>query len=100
MEQYHWKLDAAGEPTDIPDDKLDDECDALRYMVMNVFGPKGMVLATSTESDRPDSTPQKYSMDGWMQQVISEHTGGQNVAPVEAVVPAAAGRKGSFLWDL
>jgi hypothetical protein len=31
LSKYHWVLDAAEKPTDVPDEEDDDECDALRY---------------------------------------------------------------------
>jgi len=40
LRQYHWLLDAAGNPTDEPDDTDDDEADALRYLCQNLFGKK------------------------------------------------------------
>lgn len=41
LAQYRWKIDANQRATDVPDDKEDDECDALRYLCENVFGPRG-----------------------------------------------------------
>jgi hypothetical protein len=35
--EYHWKVDAGNKPTNEPTDTNDDEMDALRYLVMNVF---------------------------------------------------------------
>jgi hypothetical protein len=40
FQEYHWVMDAAGRPTNVPDDTDDDECDSLRYWVMNVFPMK------------------------------------------------------------
>lgn len=37
---YRWKLDAAGKPTDQPHKEMDDEVDALRYMMLNEFKHK------------------------------------------------------------
>lgn len=37
LQQYHWKVNPAGNPTDEPDETNDDECDALRYALMNKF---------------------------------------------------------------
>ena len=46
MGAYNWKLDAAGKPSDIPNEEHDDECDAVRYLVMNVLGKySGLVVA-------------------------------------------------------
>lgn len=40
--KYAWVIDTnTGEPTNEPNEKDDDGCDALRYLVMNVFAPKG-----------------------------------------------------------
>jgi len=41
--KYHFMTDVAGQISDEPDDENDDEADALRYMVMNVFAPKGKI---------------------------------------------------------
>ncbi len=42
MLKYAWVIDTnTGEPTNEPNEKDDDGCDATRYMVMNVFAPKG-----------------------------------------------------------
>jgi intein/homing endonuclease len=40
LSQYHWMLDASQKPTDVPDEKDDDECDALRYVIMSLYGWK------------------------------------------------------------
>ncbi len=37
LTQYHWKMDAAGEPTAEPDKVEDDEADAFRYIMQNLF---------------------------------------------------------------
>lgn len=50
LEKYHFVTDAAGQLSEEPDDELDDEADALRYMVMNVFAPKGKLNLPHTRS--------------------------------------------------
>lgn len=46
MTKYHWKLGADGKPSDIPEETLDDECDAARYVIMNILGKNsGLVVA-------------------------------------------------------
>lgn len=58
MSQYHWVVDANQKPTDVPDDKDDDECDALRYVIMNIYGTKGkMVAAVSGMSPHASYDP-------------------------------------------
>lgn len=50
LEKYHFMTDAAGQISEEPDDEDDDEADALRYMVMNVFAPKGKLNVPSSKS--------------------------------------------------
>lgn len=45
LAKYSWMLDANQKPTDIPNDNEDDECDALRYIIMNLFGMRGKFVA-------------------------------------------------------
>lgn len=52
LQEYHWKIDAAGSISNIPDEENDDECDAFRYMVMNVFAPRGRLVV-----NKPDPSP-------------------------------------------
>lgn len=75
---YHWKKDAAGKPTGIPDKVDDDECDALRYGVQNSFSgaggiriPKEPKLASSIMAPQPEG----YTSANWMQKVIQEQLG-------------------------
>lgn len=87
--EYHWKTDSAGKPTDIPSDDNDDSCDSLRYMVMNVFTPKGGLTASMEYQEEHDqmlpSEPMSgvYDKDFWMQQIISQNTG----QPMEIALP-------------
>lgn len=76
LSSYHWKVDSDERPTNIPDDKDDDGPDALRYLIMNTFSPKGKL---STSFDRPQSKfvtgdPQ-YTAQDWMKQIIQERVG-------------------------
>lgn len=102
LSTYHWKLDAAGKPTDVPDDTDDDECDALRYLIMNVFASRGRVIATrneSTTSIAAESLPHgQYTQAEWMQRIIQERTGNSDPEPTETGV--SKGRKGGFVYDI
>lgn len=101
--EYHWKMDQAGTMTNIPDETDDDECDAFRYLIMNVYAPKGKVQAPADEAVvkpaqaqyfAPASQPQP-----WMQEIIQSHLGGPARDPGE-VTTSVKGRKGSFKWDM
>jgi hypothetical protein len=97
---YHWTLDAAGEPTDIPDDTNDDECDALRYLMMSNFAKAGRVSAAKEPPAKPTSvstSPQYTPM--WMAQQVQAQTGASNTQE-SSDLGSARGKKGSFMWDL
>jgi hypothetical protein len=108
MQMYHWKIDAAGLPSDIPDDKDDDSADALRYMVMNVFSVKGRVSVAPSMGVNAEAAdrPVQYGTHNWMAQIIQENTeSGQysyykqaNEGDTKTEKPT--GKKGSLLWDL
>lgn len=94
VSRYHWATDATGRITDKPDEEDDDLCDALRYLVMNVFG-KGSKLvipdrpAVLTSRDVVGQVGQEvsgqYTVENWMSKVIAERTGdGQDWQPSSA----------------
>lgn len=85
LSEYHWVLDSAGRPTEVPDKDNDDLVDACRYMVQNVFPLKGKTqLLTETQTPAeanmlalgefanaqksPDPT-----QENWLQQLIAPH---------------------------
>lgn len=72
MAQYHWLLDAAGKQTNEPDEEMDDLPDAIRYLVLNVFGRGGKVGVADTKV-AVKATPGVYTKETWFQQVIQEH---------------------------
>lgn len=102
LEKYHFMTDAAGQISEEPDKELDDECDALRYMVMNVFAPKGKLnMPASRYEDDVKSVikealshhePGKSS--DWMRDKIQSLTGDQS-KPVETKTI----RRGKFSFD-
>ncbi len=81
MREYHWKLGADGKPTDVPDPDGDDENDGLRYLIMNVFSPKGKMAIVREDTSVPISNIIQpvmgagYDPDHWARQIISERTG-------------------------
>jgi phage terminase large subunit len=108
MTTYHWKLDKVGKPTDIPDDEDDDECDALRYLVMNNFKLRGKINV-GEKADKPQENvlpaPHQYHPNTWMKQVIAEHTGelptdtSADVAVSNDGALKGSGR-GKFNWNM
>jgi hypothetical protein len=106
LAHYHWLTDAAGRLTKEPDDEDDDECDALRYLVMNAMAVK--MKASVSEVDRlGDQTKnvsmreggKQYDLNTWMQTVITEQTG-IDYGQTEAEPGVGAGKKGGFSWDM
>jgi hypothetical protein len=111
MQAYHFIIDAAGRITEEPDDEDDDECDALRYMVMNVFAPKGKgPIAAKPEERNRLAMPQEQVQQQQVQQIhwnqMMQHAGMtvESVDPVTGetvdAVPKSKGKKGGIVWDL
>jgi hypothetical protein len=96
VSKYHWVLDDAGRPTDVPDDSLDDEVDALRYLCQNLFGPKGKPVAASinqtTITQSGESTV--ITRDNWMVERIRTLTDGNSTSNI------IKGKKGSFIFEV
>jgi hypothetical protein len=97
--EYHWKMDAAGRVTDVPDDTEDDICDAFRYLVMNVF-PIKKTRGVAQEHQQA----QAQTSQNWMQKAIADHVqgGGLDDSLGIGYEQAAGGRgkKGRLLWDM
>ena len=72
IQKYHWKVDAAGRLTNKPNEKDDDECDAFRYVIMNVFAPERGRLQVA-EDGQPlrggEAPPGVYTTENWMERV-------------------------------
>jgi hypothetical protein len=95
---YHWKLDAAGEPSDVPDEKDDDLPDSLRYLIMGLFGKSGKVVAAREKpSAIPEGQQPVYHAHDWMKKTIAERTGDPAAAGAGGGVK---GKKGNFFFDL
>jgi hypothetical protein len=104
LKAYEFLLDANNKPTDIPNDDDDDDCDALRYGIMNVFAPKGKVIAPPLEEEMkgnalsPVITPVQKQQIHWKQ--IVDHLGG-DLSPADPTEPqGGTGKKGGFHWSI
>lgn len=104
LSKYHFKFDATGEPTDVPDEEDDDEADAVRYLIMNTFAPKGEITAP----DDPPSIVSGSSMDqlptqdNYLNYFIQQHLG--SGSPDGSVAPQGnpaekQGKKGRLIWN-
>lgn len=101
MELYHFQMDAAGDVSEDPDKEKDDECDAIRYGIMNTFAPKGLlrVPATATPEPtiaKPGFRPQAGDQQDWMKEIIRQHTGESSGASAPSTQQV---KKGRFVWD-
>lgn len=96
LSRYHWKEDTAGRITDKPSDIDDDECDALRYGVMNVFSPTMGRTQMAADGPAEGQTPvvEGYTMQNWMRKAIEEN-GGYSQGSV-----GSTGKRGRFKWDI
>lgn len=90
---YHWKKDAAGRTTDVPDDFEDDECDGIRYFIMNVFAGKTGVKASKDVKISSQSAPTR---ENWFKKVLSEH----GVVSGGGIVGETKGKSGNFKFDM
>jgi len=95
IEGYKWKLNGAGDATDIPDETDDDLDDAVRYAIYNTFRPAGKVVVSRDAPEiavpRPGAVPRT-----WMTEEIQARIGGGST--VDEGVPAKI-RKGGFFFD-
>jgi hypothetical protein len=94
IQKYHWVTDAADRVTDRPTEREDDECDALRYGIMNVFSAEKGRPAVAQDGPAPPPThpAHVYPIENWMSKVIEER-GGYSEGSV-----GSSGRRGRFGW--
>lgn len=108
MQRYHWTLDQTGRPSDIPSEEIgadngrivtDDRCDALRYVVMNVFpSKKGSVsIAGLARQELPRENAVK---ENWMEKAIADNIGAQSLPTDAGGMVGSRGRSGTLFWDL
>lgn len=120
LQGYHWKTDAAGTILNEPDKEEDDECDAFRYLVMNVFAPKGKITLTKPDASPLESLAHPSAQGGprvpvkkvaklhWQQLMENAGLIGQPDGSYEGnddprsndENPRPRGRKGGFHYDL
>lgn len=102
---YHWKTDAAGNPTDQPAEEGANENDALRYLIRGSFGKGGKVTASKDEQ-RPQSVQQPIpvpmpgqapSRQNWMGETIRNLTGGTAAHRVES---GEGGRRSGIFFSI
>lgn len=99
---YHWKLDAAGRPTDIPDEEADDSLDALRYAMLSLFDKKGkLTTAPDKQLEKPVPTQQQYNQTDWMKKQIALLTGNSSEDGMLLTPKEAGGviNHGSLVFD-
>jgi len=80
--------------TDRPSETDDDECDALRYGIMNVFSAEKTrpAIANDGPAIKPTHPEHVYTVENWMSKVIEER-GGHSEGSA-----GASGRRGRFGW--
>jgi hypothetical protein len=76
------------------------QCDQLRYMVMNVFDPKGLTVAAHASENTPSANPDlpRYHELNWMQQKIEELTGGNPSGKFNSGDNKS--KKSTIIWNL
>jgi LAGLIDADG-like domain len=97
MTKYHWKRDAADRITDKPSDVDDDECDAIRYALMNIFAPERgriQVAGEAPQNATGEAPPGVYTVENWMERVI-EDVGGHSSGS-----DGSQGHRGRFRWSI
>jgi hypothetical protein len=107
MSKYHWVLDAAEKPTDVPDEEDDDECDAIRYLVMNRFSAAKLRARTGAGAKAPDQAHKhrvepgsQYHRENWMRQKVAELTGDYVTALGDDNATPGLVKKGNFIAAL
>lgn len=106
LQAYHYVLNSAGDATETPSDEDDDLCDGFRYMVMNVFAPKGKITLPKPEETNPLTQPrqtpsQKQAQQQMWEQVMGHVFGGAPPdPPPDDGAAKPRGKKGSFFYDV
>lgn len=94
---YHYKIDKAGTVTDQPDEEDDDECDGLRYWIMNVFASKGRIQSAPAANNnrQPIEDVQAYHVQQTWAKIMQELGTDQDTSGAES-----KGKVGGFKFDL
>jgi hypothetical protein len=91
---YHWKVDPDGRIGKVPDEEDDDECDAIRYWLMNFFAPKGAIKAAREMSQDAPSQLEEAGR-RLFRQILQEQ--GVNDNGDQGI---GRGSHGGFKWDI
>lgn len=125
LKLYHWAIGTDGKPTNEPDEVvsqtddggtvLDDECDALRYAIMNTFKNKGKLSVSREEIKAPlpsqiarQQVDQRPMQQVWARQIMDHALGiavgnegiEDPTSQAEAEPVQYRGKKNSFYWDM
>lgn len=97
LQRYHWVIEKETEtPTDVPTDKDDDECDALRYLCQNLFGTKTKFTAALAQESTSQGTKAFVpDRNNWLESKVQELTGGS-----DGNGRVIKGKKGSFYFHM
>jgi hypothetical protein len=103
MAEYKWMRNAAGRPTDVPNEHEDDIPDGVRYNVMNVFPAEGNrgVIFSGMKTGAPSGVakvvegpaPVASAPTPWMMELVGRHLQGGGEAT------GGAGKKGTLSWS-
>lgn len=104
LKDYKFQIAADGRPTEEPDEENDDEPDALRYGIMNVFGKKGAIKDSdsTTITELGPTSQAKILGNGqqnWMVDIIRRETGQSGPVPDTNSSPKISIKKKGFIWD-
>lgn len=103
LSKYHWEIDDAGRPTNIPDEEDDDECDAFRYMVMNNFNKGSSYFGAVSDTKSSIVAPEVVSepttanyLSFFINQAMGTVDASGDVNPDDTSVV----RSGGFIFDM
>jgi hypothetical protein len=94
MVGYHWKLDPDGRIGKVPDEEDDDECDAIRYWLMNLFAPRG-AIKPAREASQDAPTQLEEAGRRLFRQILQEQGVNDN-----AEESSGKGSHGAFKWNI
>lgn len=99
---YHYKIDAAGNATEIPDDEDDDWADALKYLCQNLLTNKKPIVSSDVGevNDTPPlldvNAPGIYTQDNFLAKKIEELT---QHTPSGTITGMSKGKRGGFFFS-
>lgn len=102
ISEYHYKVDAAGKATEIPDDTDDDLADALKYLCQNLSTNKKPIVSSDVGevNDTPPlldvNAPGIYTQDNFLAKKIEELT---QHTPSGTITGMSKGKRGGFFFS-